>query len=427
MTNATVDPEDVGLSTSRLTRITDHVHGYVDEGKFVGTDVLIARAGKIAYRDTYGLADREAGSVLAEDNIFRFFSMSKPVTSIALMQLYEQGKFLLRDPIERYIPSFRNMSVFVSGSVNRPNLRPAASPITVHNVLTHMSGLTYGFQMANPVDALYRNSPIEGVGRNDMSTAEVMEHLGDLPLLCDPGTEWNYSMSTDVVGHLVEVISGQPLDEYLDDHIFGPLGMVDSGFSVRQGQEHRLVANYACGPDSEEAVLLESPTKSRYLEPPKFFSGGGGLVSTMADYHRFASALMGGGEFGGARVIGRKTLAFMTSNHLPDGRDLVASGTPLFSETPYEGVGFGLGFSVQLDPAITQVIGSPGEFGWRGRGSQIGPVDRSAHEDRHVPERRDVPLDGIAEQELALLIELHERNRGHWFRHREESEDVVLG
>jgi CubicO group peptidase (beta-lactamase class C family) len=369
--NIEAAPEDVGMSSTRLARLTSHVHSYVDDGRFAGTSTLIARDGKVIYLDRYGHQDREAGKAIEQDTIFRIFSMTKPIVSIALMQLYEQGLVQLRDPIERYIPAFADMRVFDGGSIDRPRLRPAASPITVHNVLTHMSGLTYGHQQASPVDGLYRRSPLEGVGKRTMLTSEVMEHLADLPLLCDPGTAWNYSMSTDVVGHLVEVISGQPLDEYLSEHVFEPIGMPDTGFSVGDGQGERLAALYMKDPDSDVAKLLDAPGTSPYLTHPKFFSGGGGLVSTMSDYHRFAAALLRGGELDGARIIGRKTLAFMTSNHLPDGGDLVSHGTPLFSETPYEGVGFGLGFSVQLDPAVTQVISSPGEFGWGGIASTV--------------------------------------------------------
>ena len=377
-----VEAEEVGLSTERLARLTSHVHSYVDDGRFAGTATLIARGGRIAYLDHYGSRDIENGLPIERDTIYRIFSMTKPITSIALMQLYEQAKVKLNDPVERYIPSFSDMRVFDGGSLNRPRFRPAAGPMTVHHVLTHMSGLTYGFQWANPVDAMYRQSPLEGPDRRNMTTEEVVDHLAALPLLCDPGAEWNYSMSTDVVGRLVEVISGQPLDEYIQEHITGPLGMVDTGFSVRSGDVDRFAACYACPANATEKTLLDTPSTSAYLDHPKFFSGGGGLVSTMADYHRFASALMRGGELDGERIIGRKTLSFMTSNHLPEGRDLVQSGTPLFSETPYEGVGFGLGFSVQLDPAITRVISTPGEFGWGGMASTVFFCDPV--EDLHV-------------------------------------------
>lgn len=377
-----VDPAEVGFSSERLERLTRHVRGYVDDGRLAGASVLVARHGKVAALDTHGRRDLEHDLPMEPDTIHRIYSMTKPIASLALMQLYEQGRFKLTDPVERYLPAFADMQVVTGGSLTRPVLRPASGPITVHHLLTHMSGLTYGFMQARVADALYRQSPLEQLDRRAMSTAEVIEHLAALPLLADPGVEWNYSMSTDVVGHLVEVLSGQRLDVYLEEHVLGPLGMVDTGFSVPPDATERLASCYTLAPGDTEIALLDAAATSPYLEHPAFLSGGGGLVSTMHDYHRFCLALLRGGALDGRRVIGPRTLAYMTTNHLPGGRDLVSCGTPLFSETPYDGVGFGLGFSVQLDPATTRVISSPGEFGWGGMASTVFFCDPV--EDLHV-------------------------------------------
>ena len=342
---------------------------------------MIARGGKVVYVDMYGKRDIENDLPVEPDSIYRFFSMSKPITSIALMQLYEQGRVKLSDPVEKYIPAFANMQVVVGGSSQKPQLRPASTTMNLHHLLTHMSGLTDGFQYATVADALYRAAGFE-FGQRLGNTEDTINALAQLPLMCDPGSQWNYSMSTDVVGRVIEVVSGQLLGDYLEQNIFAPLGMIDTGFHVREENHHRFSSNYFPNPATGLATLMDASTTSPMRKPAIFEGGGGGLVSTMADYHQFCLMLMNKGMLGGKRIIGRKTLEFMTLNHLPNGGDLVSCGTPLFSETPYDGVGFGLGFSVQMSPAASQVVSSPGEFAWGGAASTAFWCDQA--EDLHV-------------------------------------------
>lgn len=367
-----VDPAEVGFDADRLDRIGDHLHRYVDDGRLPGTQVLVTRGGQVVYVDRYGMADMERGVAVAEDTVYRIYSMSKPITSIAAMQLYEQGRFQLKDPISKWIPSFSDARVFASGNADQYQTREPGREISVHDLLTHMSGLTYDFHMANFVDEIYRKNGFNWGAPGNLE--ETCEALASLPLLFDPGTEWNYSYSTDVLGRVVEVVSGQSLDEYLAQHVLGPLGMSETSFMVREDQADRFAANYRPASDLS-ATLLDDPVSSAYLKPPKILSGGGGLVSTLGDYHRFTQALRNGGELEGNRVIGRKTLEFMATNHLPGGVDLTAFGRALFSEAAFDGVGFGLGFSVVIDPAKAQVLSQKGEFAWGGAASTAFWVD----------------------------------------------------
>ena len=390
----TVDPAEVGFDAGRLERIAAHLDRYVDEGRLPGVSVLLTRGGQTAYTHRYGQRDCERSLPVTADTIYRIYSMTKPIVSIAAMQLYEQGCFQLKDPISRWIGEFANARVFAGGNVMQYQTREPASEVTVHSLLTHTSGLTYDFHFANEVDALYRANGFNWGAPGNLE--ETCEALASLPLLFDPGTEWNYSYSTDVLGRVVEVVSGQSLDEYLVDHVTGPLGMTDTGFQVPPADVERFAANYttatlaareaagntgptvpAYRPDDPglTRTLMDDPRKSAYLGPPKILSGGGGLVSTMGDYHRFTQMLRNGGELDGARVIGRRTLEFMASNHLPGGTDLTECGRALFSEAAFDGVGFGLGFSVVLDPAKAKVVSSKGEFAWGGAASTAFWVD----------------------------------------------------
>ena len=374
-------PEDMGMSSAQLEHLSRHLDAYVDDGRLPGVYCLVARQNKVVYLHHYGRRDIENDRPVELDTIYRFFSMSKPITSVATMQLYEQGRIKLTDAVETYIPSFADMQVWDGGSAEKPRLRPASTKMTIHHLLTHMSGLTYGFMHAHPVDTIYRKSGFD-FGIRHEGLAATCDALAELPLMCDPGAAWNYSHSTDVLGRIVEVVSGKSFGQYLQDHILGPLGMVDTGFRVRDGQAHRLASNYFPHPQTGMAALLDAADTSPFQNDPTWEGGGGGLVSTMSDYHRFCQMLMNGGTLDGQRIIGRKTLQFMTMNHLPGGKDLQSSGTPLWSETPYIGVGFGLGFSVQIDPAQTQVISSPGEFAWGGAASTAFWCDPA--EDLHV-------------------------------------------
>jgi CubicO group peptidase (beta-lactamase class C family) len=368
-----VPPEEVGLSSERLQRIDRHLDGrYVAPGKIAGGLTLVARKDRVAYLSPVGQMDLARGKPMTADTIFRIYSMTKPITSVALMMLYEEGHFQLDDPVHKYIPEWRDLRVYRLG--NHPGwlTDPCERPMSIRDLFTHMSGLTYGFMERTNVDRAYRRL---GVGREDQkSLREMIEVLAELPLEFSPGTRWNYSVSTDVLGYLVEVLSGMPLDQYLATKIFQPLGMLDTGFEVPAEKQGRFAANYSRRRDKSLRVE-DDPESSHYLGPVTFFSGGGGLVSTAADYLRFCRMLLGGGELDGARILGRKTIELMTLNHLPGGKDLTDLAFGTFAETTYEGVGFGLGFSVQLDCAKSQLIGSPGEYAWGGAASTVFWID----------------------------------------------------
>jgi len=369
-------PEDVGLSGERLARIDSHLKTrYLDSEKIAGALTLVWRRGQIAYCSALGLMDRERGKPMTDDVIFRIYSMSKPITSVALMQLYEHGHFQLHDPVHRFIPSWRNLRVYSGGNHPRFLTRACDRAMTVRDLLTHTSGLTYGFMERTNVDRAYRKFGIGALGaRFDGSLEEMVERLAELPLEFSPGSAWNYSVATDVCARLVEVLSGEPFDEYLRRHLFEPLGMVDTGFVVPQEKLDRFAACYQRGP-RRELRLQDDPHTSPYLEKPKCLSGGGGLVSTAADYLRFCLMLRGGGELDGARILGRKTLEYMTRNHLPDDHDLAHLSVGLFSESYYDGVGFGLGFSVCTDPVKSQVLDSVGQYAWGGAASTAFWID----------------------------------------------------
>ena len=369
-------PEEVGLSAERLARIDAHLKTrYLDPGKIAGALTLVYRRGCLAYLSPLGLMDRERGTPMAEDTLFRIYSMTKPITAVALMMLYEHGHFHLDDPVRKWIPEWRELRVYAAGNDPHFATVPCARPMTVRDLLTHMSGLTYGFMERTNVDAAYRK---RGIGRLDVvfdgTLSDRVEALAALPLEFSPGTAWNYSVSSDVLGHLVEVISGERFDEYLRRHVFEPLGMVDTGYRVPPEKLDRFAACYERGP-GKQLRLQDDPQRSRYLRAPAFFSGGSGLVSTAADYLRFCRMLLGGGELEGVRLLGRKTLELMTRNHLPGGRDLAELALGFFSETPYAGVGFGLGFSVSVAPVRGGIVGSPGEYGWGGAASTAFWVD----------------------------------------------------
>ena len=363
-----------GFDSQRLASVSALVDRYVAEGKLAGAQVQVAHRGEVALRHTVGRADVASDRPLGDDAIYRIYSMTKPITSIALMQLYEQGRVLLEDPVSAYIPEFAEMQVFTGGTPTAPKVRPAQTAMTVKDVLTHASGLTYGFFFQNNLDAMYREDGLGDFQLPDYTLEEGMRRLATKPLAFDPGTAWNYSMSTDVCGRLVEVISGMGLDEYFAEHITGPLGMADTAFHVPADKKHRFTSNYALTPD-EPLLIVDSFDASPYLSPPVFLSGGGGLVGTVDDYQRFVDMLLNGGELDGRRIIGRKTLEYMTINHLPEGKTLNELGQSLFSEAVMEGMGFGLGFSTLVDPARNGAVSSGGEFAWGGAASTAFWVD----------------------------------------------------
>ncbi|MBS0518766.1 MAG: beta-lactamase family protein [Proteobacteria bacterium] len=361
-----VAPEQVGLSAARLARVSQWMKGWVDSGRLPGMVTCVMRKGELAFAEAYGKADVERGKPMRPDTIFRIYSMTKPLTSTAIMMLYEEGRFQLDDPISRFLPAFKSMRVFAGGSRGKIDTVPAEREITFRDLLTHTSGLTYGFMESTLIDALYRGKDGVDFQTADTSLEALVDKLATFPLLCQPGTAWNYSVSTDVLGRLVEVISGEPFEKYLVERVIKPLGMVDTDFYVPKAKHDRLAANYSRGADGKLS-LIDDPGKSRYLAPRKVNSGGGGLVSTAADYLRFCRFMLNKGELDGVRLLGRKTVELMTLNHLKG--DMADMGTPRFSESTYYGIGFGLGFSVTIDPAKAQIAGTPGEYAWGGAAS----------------------------------------------------------
>ncbi len=362
-----------GLALDRLDRIESHLEqNYIQPGKLPGALTLVARRGEIAWVGAQGMMDVERGKPMSRDTIFRIYSMTKPITSIAMMQLYEQGRFLLDDPVHKYIPSWKKLRVFKSGVYPNFLTEPATSTMTVRDLFTHMSGLTYGFMSRTNVDAAYRELKLDG--SRDLTLDALVERLAQLPLEFSPGTAWNYSVGTDVLGYLVQLLADQPFDDYLRENIFEPLDMLDTGFQVSNLQADRFAACYQYQP-GDRMKLQDDPERSHFRTGGSYLSGGGGLVSTIDDYFRFAQALCQGGEFQGQRIIGRKTLEFMRRNHLPGNQDLPSLSVGSFSETPYAGTGFGLGFSVKTDVAKSQINGSEGEYGWGGLASTNFIVD----------------------------------------------------
>ena len=366
-----IEPEKAGLAADRLEWITDHIkRNYIDTQKIAGCQVLVGRHGHVGYFCSFGQMDIERDQPMADDAIFRIYSMSKPITSIALMQLYERGYFQLNDPVSRYIPEWADQKVWVAGEGADMRTKSPNQPMTMRHVLTHSGGLTYG-TTSHPVDKVYRQLKVNrGAGETITS---FIEKLASVPLRYEPGEQWLYSLSTDVCGALVEIISGQPFDEYLDEHIFQPLGMEDTSFWVAADKQSRFTANYSRNKD-KSLRLIDDPQASNYLNKPSFFSGGGGLTGTIKDYYRFTEMLRCGGELEGVRIIGSRTLAMMHMNHLKGGQDLTQMAIGSFSETAYEGVGFGLGFATTLGQVAT---GGPssGDYYWGGAASTIFWVD----------------------------------------------------
>lgn len=361
------DPAEAGFSPDRLARIDRHFQRYVDDGRLIGWQVAVTRGGHLVHQSTAGRRDADADLPWTDDTVVRLFSMTKPITSVAAMMLYEEGLFELKDPVSKFIPAFGESRVYRTGSVLRPLTDPLVEPIRMWHLLTHCSGLTYGFHHQHVTDALYRQAGFEWSSPPGMDLAEACDAWAALPLAFQPGSEWLYGVSTDVLGRVVEVISGQPLDEFFGERIFGPLGMTDTSFRPNDEQMSRAARLY--GPHAPDGTAVVSPLEAMTLEPPSLLSGSGGLWGTAADYLRFTQFLLNRGELDGKRLLGTRTVDYMTTNHLPGGADLETFGRPLFAETTYDGVGFGLGFSVQLDAAANKVLGSPGEYAWGGAAS----------------------------------------------------------
>ena len=374
-------PKLTGLSTARLERITDHLErNYIASGKIAGCQVAVARHGHLAYFRSFGQMDRERGKAMSDDAIFRIYSMTKPITSVALMSLYERGYFQLNDPVSRFFPAWKDQQVWVSGRGKDMKTEAPARPVSMRDMLCHTGGLTYGAALVaigaeptnHPVDDVYAEVGVRR-GRGE-TLMEFMDKLAKVPLRYQPGERWMYSLSTDVCGALVEKISGQRFDKYLAEHIFEPLGMKDTSFVVAPEKQDRFCANYRRNAD-KSVQMIDDPAKSDYLAEPSFFSGGGGLTGTTEDYLRFCEMVRRGGELDGARVLGPRTISLMRQNHLKGGKDLTQMAVGGFSETANEGVGFGLGFACTLDRVTSGSIAS-GDFYWGGAASTIFWVDQ---------------------------------------------------
>jgi CubicO group peptidase (beta-lactamase class C family) len=366
------DPEDVGLSSARLEKLTDLVHRHVDEGRLPGAITLIGRRGKVAHFDVYGSMDLEAQKPMQADTIVRIYSMTKPIVSVALMMLYEEGCFQLDDPASKHIPEFKNLKVFAGGTAEVPLLREPAREMTVRDLLMHTSGMLGFANATTPVGQLYRDAKLPSISAENQTLRDLIVKLGTLPLQFDPGTQWLYSLATDAVGYLVEVFSGLPLDRFLDERILGPLGMTDTGFHAPQAKHDRLAANYRPGRQGEPSLVLQdAPATSRFAVPQTYFSGVGGLVSTAHDYMRFCKMLANGGELEGVRILGPRTIKLMATNHLAGDKDMAAMSSSGYSEVARYGQGFGLGFSVLLNPVESATLGTPGEYGWGGAAGTV--------------------------------------------------------
>jgi CubicO group peptidase (beta-lactamase class C family) len=370
-----VNATKAGFSAAKLRQIDRHLNdNYIQPNKITGCQVMIARHGVPAYFQSFGDMDRERSKPVADDTIFRIYSMTKPITSVALMMLFEEGRFQLNDPVYRFLPAWRGQQVWVRGSGADMETRPPAAPMTMRHILSHTAGLTYGALLPidpHPVDAVYQQL---GVQRGDGETiSSFADKLAQVPLRYDPGTKWLYSLATDVCGCLVEAISGQKFEDFLQQRIFEPLGMQDTAFWVPTDKVDRFAANYERAAD-KSLRLIDDPQNSKYLQAPSFPSGGGGLVSTTADYAKFCEMLRLRGTVNGVEIIGSRTLSMMTKNHIAGGADLSQAAMGAFSETAYEGVGFGLGFASTLDEVASGTVGA-GDYYWGGAASTIFWVD----------------------------------------------------
>ena len=371
-----VNPENAGFSSTRLQRISAKMQTYVDEGKVAGMITTVARHGQTVHLERTGWMDREAQRPMELDAIFRIASMTKPITAVAIMTLYEEGYFTLNTPISEFIPGFQDVKVFVRETADDVQVEDLIRPITFRHLFTHTAGLSYGGNQDDPVDRCYIKLRKEaGTDLAKATTKDVVEMLTQVPLAFQPGTRWRYSLAIDVLGYLVEVISGQPLDRFFKERLFEPLGMTDTDFYVPPTKANRLTALYGHPEGAAELKLLEAPADSSRFTKPSFLSGGGGLVSTTSDYARFAQMLVNGGELNGTRILSPTTVDLFTINHapaasLPYG---FAKGEDLF----HQGYGYSLGTRVLMDVSASGKAGSVGEFGWDGAFNTYFWVDRA--------------------------------------------------
>jgi CubicO group peptidase (beta-lactamase class C family) len=355
--------ESVGFSSERLDRIAPVMQSYIDQGKLAGTLTLVAKDGKIAYLNAQGMQDKEAGIPMSEETIFRIYSMSKPVTAVAAMTLWEQGKFHMFDPISKYLPELTNLKVYVSGSGEDMVVEDAKPPIRIIDLFMHTSGFSYGFT-GSEVDKLYQQMLSKP---EELNRGNILAKFAELPLTHQPGTAWNYGVSTDIIGFLVEKLSGKRLGDYMQETIFAPLGMKDTGFYVPENKVQRLTQIYTANPKTGQTIVMQNEPLGDYMSDPDIHNAGGGLVSTMQEYFTFAQMMLNGGEVNGVRILGRKTVEYMSSNHLP--QHLI----PFNQDS--KGEGYGLAMSVTVDPGMSGFMSSKGNFGWGGAASTYFRID----------------------------------------------------
>ncbi|MBC2900360.1 serine hydrolase domain-containing protein [Streptomyces cupreus] len=359
-----VEPGEVGLDPKALDRLDQHFAHYVDEGRLPGFLVAVSRGGRVAHLTTHGHRDVAAGLPVSADTLWRIYSMTKPITSVGALLLVEEGKLSLDDPVGRHLPAFAEPRVYVEGSGSDVRTRPAAGPMMIRHLMTHTAGLTFAFYHCHPVDALYRDAHLESAVLPGSDLAETVDVYARLPLQFDPGTQWNYSVATNVLGRVIEVVSGQPLDEFLAERVFRPLGMTDAGFRVTDQQADRLAELYG---ETDDGGITPIPGLPLLHGRPRFLSGSGGMAASAHDIHRFMELLRRRGELDGTRLLAPEKVDLMTSNHLPGGADLRSFGShPAHDEPGNDGVGFGLGVSVVIDPSRTRAPAGLGTYGWSG-------------------------------------------------------------
>ncbi len=358
----TTNPKRVGMSEARLERIEPAMQAFVDELKLAGTLTLVARKGKVVHLEGVGFRDREAKTPMTEDTIFRIYSMTKPITAVAALTLWEQGKFQMDDPVSKYLPELANLKVFAGMDGENMVLEDTNKVMTIKQLFTHSAGFSYGFSQS-PVDKLYQQSALFS---GETKREDLLKEVAKLPLNHQPGTKWNYSIGTDIIGVLVERLSGQTLGEYFEQHIFKPLKMTDTGFYVPKSKQDRLAQIYVINQQGQ-TVPMENEPLGDYLSAPEIESGGGGLVSTIEDYYTFTQMLLNGGEYKGERILGRKTVEYMRTNHLP--ADLIPF------EPSSTGEGYGLAMSVTVDEQGANTMGSKGDYGWAGAASTYFRID----------------------------------------------------
>jgi len=369
------DPHEVGLNADRLDAMPAYFkENYIDTGKLPCMALLVSRGGEIAHESYTGATEMGGKEAISAETIFRIYSMTKPITTLAIMMLLEECKIRLDHPVSRYIPEYKNAMVWDGGTAAAPKLRKPDREMLVLDLVTHTSGLTYGFLFQDETDEIYR---INKVGHPKDTLQDMARQIGQLPLAFSPGTEWRYSHSIDTLGAIVEIISGQPLDEFFRERIFGPLGMDDTDFWVPPEKIHRLMACYQKDAKTGETSLADpgGAASKLYSRRPNLLNAGGGLASTVRDYHRFALMLLRGGTLDGARIISPKTWEFMRQNHLPDDQTMRGMGRSAFTEVMADGVGFGLGGSVVQDIVQTRQPGSDGTFSWGGLASTFFWID----------------------------------------------------